>query len=103
MTACATSSSGVFETGKDTYTVVAKAYGRVNKATLMKNAYAEANSFCKTNGKELQPVGTEYQNDPWSGLSSYELTFQALEKNDPNLKRPIMGSVPDTKIEVISK
>lgn len=93
-------SSGVFPTGMDTYTIVMSGQGQVSKGELVKKAYAEANAFCVQHGKVMQPIATNYDKNVWTAESSYELRFRALDKNDPELRRPNLKPVPDTIIEV---
>lgn len=92
--------SGVFDAGKDTYSVVQNGNGAAftGKAELMKGAFAQANAYCKERGKVMQPISTSYNN---SGLeASYELTFRALDPNDQEYGRPTLEKVPDAKIEI---
>ncbi|MGR3174435.1 MAG: hypothetical protein ACUZ8N_07530 [Candidatus Scalindua sp.] len=94
---CVTS-SGVFSTGKDTFTIIET--GRTHPAnlgTLKKRAYAEANAYCEQQGKVMQPIATETTETP---LLNFELRFRALDPNDPEVSRPTLEPVADTKIDV---
>lgn len=94
------SSSGVFMSGKDTYTVVITGRG-VNMGGLMKQAYEEAESFCKERSKAMQPVSTTSKPFvPYGGDPYYELTFRALDPSDPEYRRPTLEKEPDTTIEL---
>lgn len=95
------SSSGVFETGKDTYTIVET--GQTHYASLgslKSTAYQKANQFCKERGKVLQPVSTSSRPAGPSGPASFELVFRALSDQDPDYKRPILETIPDIKVQV---
>jgi len=89
---CATS-SGVFPSGKDTYTVVVD--GDTTMGRLAKQAYQEANAFCESRGKVMQPIST--RSGPYQG---FQLTFRALDPDDPEYRRPVLEPVPDARIEV---
>jgi len=91
-------STGVFPSGKDTYTVVVTGGTRHTQlGDLQKRAYKEANEFCKMKGKNLQPVTTKA--DP-EGLKSFELRFRALSPDDPEYRRPDLEPEPDVKVDV---
>ena len=97
------SSSGVFASGKDTYTVTSTGEGAIrgrvpSMGALMRQAYEEANAFCQARGKVMQPVGTVKH--PYGAY--FELTFRALDPDDPEYQRPILETVPDAKIELQS-
>ena len=102
---CVAKSSGIISSGKETYTIIITGVADTRAGelgTLMKQAYEEANTFCETRGKVMQPIATEFQ--PLSrGVPYFELRFQALAPDDPEYKRPILEPVPDTKIEVHSQ
>lgn len=93
--------TGVMQTGKDTYSVVVDGNGAayMAKGALMKRAYATANKFCTTQGKVMVPDYTAYTP---AGLSaSYELRFFAVAPDDPIANvRPDLRPVADTVIEV---
>ena len=94
------SSSGVFRAGKDTYKVVTQ--GEAKKPDLVQQAYYEANQYCEEHGKVLQPISTTYGKLP-RRQPSFELTFRALEPDDPRYRPPQMEKVPDAKVEVETK
>ncbi len=95
---CATS-SGVFSTGKDTFTIVETGGMTVltTMGKLKKRAYAKANAYCEKRGKVMQPIATETKG---GSLLHFELQFLALDPNDPDLSRPILEPTADTKIDV---
>jgi hypothetical protein len=98
------SSSGVFQSGKDTYTVVVSQRGSwASMGDLTKQAYAEANGFCEARGKAMQPIATHAHARALGSEGYFELTFRALDPNDPEYRRPTLETVPDTTIEVRTK
>jgi hypothetical protein len=95
---CAASSTGVFQSGKDTYTVVVTGgNGYARLGDLQKRAYQEANEFCRMREKKFQPVATKA--DP-KRFKSFELRFRALSPDDPEYRRPDLEPVPDVKVDV---
>jgi predicted small secreted protein len=99
LAACATS-TGVFPSGKDTYSVVIT--GGVSFAVmgnLTKHAYEEAGAFCAARGKVLQPIATSSDAGGGGAMPYYELRFRALDPDDPEYGRPTLQAVPDTTIE----
>jgi len=104
----ANKSSGIVPSGKETYTIIitpdpwtVSGYGvDIGPGALMKQAYEEANTFCETRGKVMQPISTQSSVYP---QACFELRFRALDPDDPEYKRPILEPVPDTKIEVHSQ
>jgi len=97
------SSSGVFPTGKDTYTVVVSTDGGVftDMGKPAKEAYQQANEFCEAEGKVMQPIATTAKPFVTGGSRAYyELRFRALSPDDPEYRRPTLEAVPDTTIEL---
>ena len=91
---CVTS-SGVFSTGKDTFTIVETSITYpANMGTLKKGAYEKANAYCEQRGKVMQPIATETMSD------RFELQFRALDPSDPEVSRPTLEPAADTKIDV---
>ena len=100
---CVAKSSGIISSGKETYTIIITGVADTRAGelgTLMKQAYEEANTFCETRGKVMQPISTQSSVYP---QACFELRFRALDPDDPEYKRPILEPVPDTKIEVHSQ
>lgn len=95
---CATS-SGVFSSGKDTFTVVETGGMTVltTMGTLKKRAYTKANAYCEKRGKVMQPIAAEETTTP---LLNFELQFRALDPSDPEVSRPTLEPAADTKIDV---
>jgi len=98
------SSSGVFSSGKDTYTVVISSSkaGSTDMGELARRAYQAANAFCEAEGKVMQPIATTAKPFVPFGRSKayYELRFRALNPGDPEYRRPTLETVPDTTIEL---
>ena len=100
------SSTGVFPTGMDTYTIVVTTNNQNEDiGNLQKIAYQEANDFCESEGKVFQPIATNA--DPASSgnnwRSSFELRFRALYPDDPDYKGPDWEPMPDVKVDVKGK
>ena len=102
---CATTSStGVFSSGKDTYTIVVSSNSfNEDPGTLHKRAYQEAKEFCQSKGKVFQPVAAKINSSTRGNSVSFELKFRALNPDDPDYKRPDLETVPDVKDDVKSK
>ena len=97
-----TASSGVINAGPDTYSVVITGNGYSTVGEVKAAAYKEANAFCQEQGKVLVPISTnETQPDHWTGTcASYDLTFRALDEDDPEVQRPTLRAVPNVRVEV---
>ena len=102
---CATTSStGVFSSGKDTYTVIVSSNSfNEDLGALHKMAYQEANDFCQSKGKVFQPVAAKINSSKRGTGVSFELKFRALNPDDPDYKRPDLETVPDVKVDVESQ
>ena len=96
-TGCAMS-SGVFATGKDTYTVAVTGGSGCPKATVMKKAYQEANAYCSQRGMVMQPVGTSYSFD--NGYPSFSLEFRNVKPSDQEYKRPNLKPVANQAVDI---
>ncbi len=92
---CVTS-SGVFSTGKDTFTIIETVKDdftiiesvQLESTTmdvLKKRAYAKANTYCEQRGKVLQTITTKINDEPPS--YRFELRFSALDPNDPEVSK----------------
>ena len=98
---CATSSTGVFPSDKDTFTVVVTGKtGYSQLGELQKRAYQEANDFCQRKGKMLQPVAANAVPPGYGNMPSFELRFRALSPDDPEYRRPDIEPCPDAKVNV---
>ena len=88
------SSTGVFSSGKDTYTVVVSGRGNPWPVDMLKLAHEEANNFCQSKGKLFQPVATKVV--PASrGVDPFvEIQFRALSPDDPDYLRPDLEPLP---------
>ena len=94
---CATS-TGVFPSGKDTYTVVVSGMKYDTIGDLQKTAYKEAYEYCQLVGKKMQPIATS--TNPSRRNPSFELRFRALSPDDLEYRRPDLESVPDIKVDM---
>ena len=74
-----TSSTGVIEVGKDTYTIVVQGKSRTTSpGELKKVAYREANTYCQVLGKKMQPVSTSSEPGTRHVFPTFELTFRPV-------------------------
>lgn len=64
---------------------------------LKKRAYEGANTYCEQRGKVMQPIATQTTETPFL---NFELRFLALDPYDPEVSRPTLEPVADTKIDV---
>jgi hypothetical protein len=85
---CSTS-TGILPMGSDTYTVH---ISRLTQVDSQAQATQEANDYCRNLGRQFLPIN-------YSGWNEFSLTFRCLPRNDPELVRPIYGSVPNVVIE----
>ena len=89
LSACA-QSSGVLKLGPDTYTVsVHAAPARGGESGARNLALTEANTHCQSQNREI--LVTSLHSGPSTHFpgGTVEVTFRCLEKNDPELQRPI--------------
>ena len=102
---CATTSStGVFPSEKDTYTIVVSSNSfNEDLGALHKKAYQEANEFCQSKGKVFQSVSGKIISSTRGNSVSFELKFRALNPDDPDYKRSDLETVPDVKVDVKSQ
>ncbi len=101
---CVTS-SGVFSTGKDTFTIIESVKDNftiiesvqlesTTMDVLKKRAYAKANTYCEQRGKVMQTITTKTTEEP--PAYSFELRFLALDSNDLEVSRTTHGPAVDT-------
>src|SRR5216684_3205072 len=90
--------TGVVPIGQDTYMVARQGWISTQSVTELKaQAFTEANTFCSSQGKSLQPVTT--RETPGVFGRSYpesEVQFRCLSVGDAELSRPTPheGDVP---------
>ena len=89
------SSTGVFPSGKDTYTVVVSGRGNPWHVDMLKLAQVEANNFCQSKGKVFQPVATKAVPAARGVDPFVELQFRALSPDDPDYIKPDLELPPD--------
>ena len=83
--------------GPDTYTVSASKHYTSGGAVAKTNALQAANKYCETIGKEVLVTNTQDGFDVPFYTSS--VTFNCLDRADPQLKRPVYRKSPDVLIE----
>lgn len=89
-----TYSSGVLAMGPDTFSVSAD---DLNSSTAKQAALTEAQTHCKTLGKEILVKNTKVSRG--QARTIYDVTFRCLSKGDPELIRPTYEIAPDIRIE----
>jgi hypothetical protein len=89
-----THSSGVLPMGPDTFSVSAD---DLSPTTAKQAALSQAQSHCKTLGKEILVTNTSFSR----GLNRtlYDVTFRCLSKSDPEYTRPTYERPADIRIE----
>ena len=87
MSGCA-SSSGVFKTGPNTFSISTSASpGRGGVPAAKKMAYQEASSECQRLGLEVLTLTEKALSPTWTeGMARVELNFQCLRSDDPEFK-----------------
>lgn len=95
------STGGVMKLGPDTYTVSASKHYTSGGAVAKTNALESANNHCLQLGKELLVTNTS--NGYEAPFYTYSVTFNCLNKNDPQLTRPTYKKSPDVLIENVTK
>ena len=95
------SSSGVLNTGPDSY-MVSREGGSAFVGTngLRVDAMKEANAYCQNEGKIFQVSSTQVQG---GGLGKYphaDIYFLCLSPGDPQLSRTNLVPTPNTVVEV---
>jgi hypothetical protein len=93
-------SSGPVSIGRDTYLVSnTGAWSWSSGAALRGDLYREANTFCRSQGKELMPDRSASINGGFSQFAQAEVQFRCLAQGDPDLGRPRLRSEPNVIIE----
>ncbi len=91
---CVTS-SGVFSTGKNTFTIIESVQlESTTMDVLKKRAYAKANTYCEQRGKVMQTITTKTTEEP--PAYSFELRFLALDSDDLEVSKTTHGPAVDT-------
>jgi hypothetical protein len=98
---CSTTTTGVMQMGKDTYTVthaVAPIEGGLTESK--KRVYADANSTCAAQGKNVVVQNTSTSNNSRGRLTQFEMIFRCLSDSDSEYAiRPSYAPPPTTVIE----
>ena len=96
-----TSTTGVMQLGKDTYTLSSEAHGTGsisgNDIKAKQSALSEANAYCLKLGKVINVKNTNMSSTGFGSTS--ELIFQCLDNDDPSYARPEYRREPAIKIE----
>jgi hypothetical protein len=99
LAACA-QSSGVLRMGPDTYSIsVHAAPARGGEAGARNLALTEANTKCRSAGKEIMVTNISSGRSTHLPGGTVEVTFRCLAKGDPDLQRPIFRAAPAVIIE----
>lgn len=95
-------SSGVVPIGQDTYMITKQSAGGmfVSPGSIKVEIFREAQSFCQSEGKIFQVVGTNELASFPGRLPSAEVQFMCLNKGDREVARPKLHKTADTVIEV---
>jgi hypothetical protein len=83
------------DVGKDTYSTSATA-GAAFVSKAREEAFEAAKKHCASLGKEFMLVSETRSGDP---IATVIITFRALDKNDPEYKRPNVRQSPAVVIE----
>lgn len=102
LTGCSTTTTGVLEMGRDTYTVthaVAPIEGGLTESK--KRVYADARTTCESQGRKMIVQNTSTSLNSRGRMTQFEMIFQCLRDTDPAYQdRPSFSPVPKTVIEV---
>ena len=96
VTGCITPSS-VMKIGPDTYTISATATRNYALSKARQMAYESAGKHCELLGKQFMLVNENTVSSAEDRDTTINLTFRALDKDDPMYTRPEMR--PDVVIE----
>jgi len=91
------STGDVMKLGPDTYTVSASKHYTSGGAAAKTNALQAAIKYCEDLSKEVLVTNTQDGFDV--PFYTYSVTFNCLDKKDPQLKRPSYKRSPDILIE----
>jgi len=101
LSACA-QSSGILKMGPDTYSITAYAsIVRGAESGAKRTAIKDATEYCTSQGKEILVTNISCGGNPrpFHNGAECDITFQCLDKNDPELKRPHYRYAPSAVIE----
>ena len=93
------SSTGVVPIGQDTFMISKGGSGSGSGGALKAECYQEGNSYCKSLGKEFQPLCDNNFDAVSFRLAAAEIQFRCLSRGDPELSRPTMNPIPNVRIE----
>lgn len=94
-------SSGPVPMGQDTWYITKQSSTGFNSAASVKaDLYREANDYCVSQGRQLQPISDSgVDGQPGRALANAQVTFRCLLAGDPELSRPVLKPRPDIVIE----
>ena len=93
-------SGGPVPMGRDTYQLSGTgAWSWSSGAALKGDMFREADTFCRGQGKQMQPVNTASNDGSFQRFAQAELQFRCLAPGDPELGRPTLEPVPTVRIE----
>jgi hypothetical protein len=95
---CVTSSK-ILEVGKDTYSISATADGLSSASWAREKAFEAARLHCASLGKRFMLVNENVARTRGGIDTTVTITFRALDKDDPDYKRPNIQPTPDVVIE----
>jgi len=93
------SASKVLPVGKDTYSVSATADGMSSASSAREKAFEAARLHCASLGKEFLLVSESVTRTRMGIDTTITITFRALDKSDPEYKRPDIQRSPDVLIQ----
>ena len=80
--------TGVVSTGPDTYMVASHGVmGWSSGGAQKAKAFQKADAFCKSLGKQLQPIDTSETPGGFGMIAAGEVHFRCLKPDDPALQR----------------
>jgi hypothetical protein len=93
-------SQGPVPMGMDTYQLSGTgAWSWSSGSALKGDLFREADTFCRSQGKQMMPVNTTSNDGSFQRFAQAELQFRCLAQGDPELKRPTLEAVPNVRIE----
>jgi outer membrane murein-binding lipoprotein Lpp len=93
------SASKILEVGKDTFSISATADGMSSASSAREKAFEAARIHCASLGKQFMLVNESVARTRMGIDTTVTITFRALDKNDPEYKRPNVQQVPDVVIQ----
>jgi hypothetical protein len=98
LTGCG-STGTVMKLGPDTYIISASKHYTSGGTVAQQNALEAANTYCVGLGKEVLVKNMANGSEGNGTFYTHTVTFQCLNKNDPDLARPTYRPTPNIVIE----